>query len=189
MKKALICICTLLTLLANATYAQKDNNAVVENVTKANFFLPGLSHEHKLGKASTIYISAYMDIWLTFGSSNLFGETKTVHVGPALDLSFRNYYNYKRRSGRGRRTEMNSLNYIAPAFTVTSVHGPGISGSEFINLLGVVWGMQRNYPGRFSLDLNLGVGHLFNAKGYSNNNLVDPMSQLTLGFWLGKKKK
>jgi len=189
MKKNLICTIPLLTLFANVSFAQKNDNDVVENVTKATILLPGLAHEHKLGKASTIYIGAYMNIWFSSTSSFYGSNTSTVHVGPALDLSFRNYYNYKRRSDRGKRTEMNSLNYVAPAFIVTSIQKPFSSGSEFVNLFGVVWGMQRNYPGRFSLDLDLGAGYLFNAQGFSNNNSVQPMSELTLGIWLNKKTK
>jgi len=189
MKKALICTCTFLTLIANASYAQKEKNAIVENVTKVNFLLPGLAHEHALGKASTIYLAAYMNMW-TSQSLSFFGNwSSTVHFSPALDVSFRNYYNYKRRSGRGLRTEMNSLNYIAPAYMVTAIKISSATSTDIVHQIGVVWGFQRNYPGRFSLDFNIGAGYFFNAKGFSNNQSFWPMSQLTLGIWLKKKKK
>ena len=81
---------------------------------------------------------------------------------------------------------MNSMNYLAPAYTATAIKNAA-GNSQLINILGVVWGMQRNYASRFSLDLNIGAGYLFNATGYSNNNSVQPMSQFTLGIWLNRK--
>jgi hypothetical protein len=64
------------------------------------------------------------------------------------------------------------------------------------NTVGVVWGFQRNYRKRFSLDLNLGLGYLFSTATVLDNtgqtvreNLGEftTLGQLTLGFWLNKR--
>ena len=85
---------------------------------------------------------------------------------------------------------MNSLNYIAPVYTASYVNSPPNSKKmKLIQQFGAVWGIQRNYPRRFSLDLNVGLGYLYNAASYQNNNSIWPIAQFTLGIWLNKKFK
>ena len=66
-----------------------------------------------------------------------------------------------------------------------------------INTAGIVWGMQRNYKSRFSLDFNVGLGYLFTTATLPDNNghtikenvgKLSSVGQLNLGFWLNKRK-
>ena len=98
---------------------------------------------------------------------------------------------------------MNSLNYLSPTFkTIFSKNR--ISSSHYveefrrpINTVGVVWGMQRNYNNRFSLDFNVGLGYLFPTATFTDNtgqeikgnvSKLSSLGQLNLGFWLNKRK-
>lgn len=100
-----------------------------------------------------------------------------------------------------KRTAMNSLNYVC-AISEISFSKASVSDSYFneekrraINSFGIAWGFQRNYPKRFSLDLNLGIGYLF-TKGTTTNDLGEiitkniaqatSVGQINLGFWLNK---
>ena len=66
-----------------------------------------------------------------------------------------------------------------------------------VYIFGVLYGLQRNYKSRFSLDINFGLGiitsksHYYN--GYTGLNTEGNQSQatipgqVTLGLWLGKR--
>ena len=186
-QKQFICILLFSMLTIGKTFAQKDDKTGVSNITKLNFLLPGVSLEQKFSKFKTIYIFAYLDFFLV-KTNSYYGSKSHLNVAPSLDLEFRNYYNFKTRMKNNLRTEMNSLNYIAPVYTASYVNSPPNSNKmKLIQQFGAVWGIQRNYPRRFSLDLNVGLGYLFNATSYSNNNSIWPIAQFTLGVWLNKK--
>ena len=61
--------------------------------------------------------------------------------------------------------------------------------------IGALWGMQRNYRKRFSLDLNMGVGYYFwnevtivsGKKTKEAHAEFSPAIQFSLGFWLNRK--
>ncbi len=177
--------CFLFTLLTFFTsFSQKEEqNIDVTKVITANFFYPGISYEARLGKHQTFFVSAFMNILAVtrFSGTRFF-------VGPAIALQYRNYYNLAKRAKNGLRTEMNSANYIGPivfgTYSKNSRHGEaGLS-----NIVGFVWGLQRNYVKRFSLDVNAGLGYLFSDINFSNNNSITLINQVRLGFWLNKKK-
>lgn len=103
-----------------------------------------------------------------------------------------------------KRTEMNSMNYIAFISEVI-FSKMGLSDDYFdeenrrpITRLGVGWGLQRNYRQRFSLDLNLGLGYMF-GKGttydYYNQakektvSMPTMMGQINIGFWLNRRSE
>ncbi|HET6994047.1 MAG TPA: hypothetical protein VFI06_03645, partial [Chitinophagaceae bacterium] len=118
-------------------------------------------------------------------------------------LQYRYYYNSARRAKKGKRTEMNSMNYIAVVEDV-SFSRNAISDDYYIetnrrpmNWFGILWGLQRNRPKRFSVDFNIGAGYLsasstaLNASGEfvtSNKGVFTLLGQLTIGLWLNKKK-
>jgi len=97
---------------------------------------------------------------------------------------------------------MNSLNYISPMVEMV-FSKRRVSVSNFvedkrrpITTVGLAWGIQRNYPKHFSLDLNLGLGWLFtkvslpdgNGQPYTDHtNEFTSIGQITLGFWLNKR--
>ncbi len=174
------------SLSVNKVLAQKEESASVSNVTKFTFFLPGITYEQKVAKYKTLYFAAYMDIWLSQTKAHN-KYRSNLAIGPTVNAQFRNYYNYKSRKRQNLRTELNSLNYISPIYLLTYIQTTNNSNPQLINQLGAVWGMQRNYLKRFSLDLYGGLGYLFNGKGLSNNNSVWPIAQVSLGLWLNKK--
>ncbi len=187
MKKYLFGILLLVAMMCtNRLLAQKAENDGVSNVFKVNFLYPGISYEQKILKFTTINFIGYMNILATT-QSGLSNEIQKVYFCPAFNLEIRNYYNYKRRQRKGLRTEMNSMNYAGPIFNGNYIKVSDKAGSRLVNVVGAVWGMQRNYPKRFSLDFNLGLGYLFNAPVFKNNNSLFPLAQLNLGFWLNKK--
>jgi hypothetical protein len=54
--------------------------------------------------------------------------------------------------------------------------------SSMLNV-GVVWGLQRNYPFGLSLDLNIGLGYV--KVGYESG--ITAIGEFTIGWWFGKK--
>ncbi|RPD44404.1 MULTISPECIES: DUF3575 domain-containing protein [Chitinophagaceae] len=195
----------LLAFSTTQAFAQ-EGGAQVENVTRFTFISPGFGHEQRVGKNTTLVAHAYLSPYASIFYSNAFGEESfnaEFRLETAVSLQYRYYYNFARRQEKGQRTAKNSMNYIAPKYTalftnrrMSSAYLPE-ENSRAVNTLGVVWGLQRNLPGRLSLDFNAGLGYQF-AKGHTYNDMgmkveksygdVAIMSGITLGIWLGKKE-
>ena len=193
----------ILSTISLHCFSQYKNEPCVTNVLRATFFDPGISYEKAMGTYQTVRARAFMATSFAFSYSSSFGTNTFISIDPSLSLQYRYYYNYRKRSEKDKRTALNSLNYLAPSFT-TSFSKSSISDSynseynrRLINSIGLVWGMQRNYAKRFSLDLNLGAGYYFTTATVqanptlTNKKHVDNFStlgELSLGFWLNKRK-
>ena len=181
----------------------QDNEVVdITDVAKVTFFNPGISYEKRIGNLQSLYAQVYMATSFAIGYSSSLGNTSYIHFDPAITLQYRYYYNFKRREDKGKRTEMNSLNYMA-GILVTIFSKGSISSSyvterdrRAINVFGVAWGFQRNYPKRFSLDINFGPGYLYTRVTTINNTgqlmtknagQFTTVGQVNLGFWLNKR--
>ena len=156
----------------------------------------------KIGKFQALYGQAYMSPSISLGYSMALGNMSSIYFDPAIALQYRYYYNFRSREDKGKRTKMNSLNYIAAAEELTFSKN-AISSSYFtepnrraMHQFGVVWGLQRNRPKRFSIDFNAGFGYLYakctsmdvNGKYVTTHDgLFTLLGQLTIGFWLNKK--
>jgi len=192
----------LLILISTYCFSQDRGNPDITDVIKATFLNPGVSYEKRIGKFQSLYAQAFMNTSFAIGYSDALGNTSSIHFDPALALQYRYYYNSAKREAKGKRTEMNSLNYISSILETTFSKG-SISSSYYaeknrraINILGIAWGFQRNYKKRFSLDFDLGIGYLF-TKGttidytgqYITKNIgqFTTVGQLNLGFWLSKR--
>jgi len=95
---------------------------------------------------------------------------------------------------------MNSLNYIS-ALAETDFYRENVSSNgekelRASKVFGIAWGLQRNYPKRFSLDLSFGLGYIFtkettvnDAGQYITKNVGEftNVGQIGLGFWLNKR--
>jgi len=178
----------ILMIIAKSGFAQQEiSQSSVTNILKLNFFLPGSSYEQKIGKFQTLHFSMYIDLLMEESSENNYDFTN-FNLTPSLNAEFRNYYNVNKREGKGLRTALNSANYIAPLYIgryPNSIYYPDL---KWVNQVGAVWGMQRNSPKGFSLDLNLGLVYTFDAQYFSF--LHDPIElilHIELGFWLGRK--
>jgi hypothetical protein len=195
---------SFLLLLASATcFSQDETGPEVTDVTKVTFLNPGLSYEKKTGKFQTLYAQAFMNTSAYYTYSSYFGSDAAFYFDPALSIQYRFYYNAVQRTKKGRRTEMNSLNYVTPVYEVifskmrTNGYFMDEDKRRAVNIAGAAWGFQRNYRKRFSLDLYLGLGYRFaKATGYDINGQpftgtdgeLASIGQINLGFWLNKRK-
>ncbi|MFI5132166.1 MAG: hypothetical protein ACHQFX_19330, partial [Chitinophagales bacterium] len=148
-------------------FSQDNEKTVITDVTKATFLNPGISYEKAIGKFQSIYGQAFMNTSFGFSYSSSFGTKAYIYFDPALALQYRYYYNFAKREAKGRRTEMNSLNYVCAI--LQTVFSKGAISSSYYNetnrrpvyTFGLAWGLQRNFPKRFSLDFNLGGGGVY----------------------------
>ena len=191
----------LVTLLMAFTSCFSQEERDITNLTKITFLNPGISREVRVAKLQSIYLQAFMNTSAYFSYSSSLGTDGGVYFDPAATAQYRYYYNAKKRAERGKRTEMNSLNYITglveTIFTTAAISDGDLNEDKRrpVTKIGAAWGIQRNGSKRFGLDLNLGLGYVF-AKGtqydISGLNKSSPVSQFTilgqlnLGFWLGK---
>lgn len=191
-----------LLLITSHCFSQ-ENQVDVRDVTKVTFLSPGISYEKRVSRFQSIYGQVSMSISFSFSYSSTFGTTSYFSLDPALTVQYRYYYNAEKRQSKGKRTEMNSLNYLCPILEIY-FSKDAISTSHYvennrraITSVGLAWGFQRNYKKRFSLDFNWGVGYLFAKATLPNNagqTITERVAQFTtvgqfnLGFWLNKIK-
>ena len=191
----------VITLAAFSSFSQEPD---VTNVTKLTLLNPGISYETRIGRFQTIYGQVFANTSAYFSASSTFGTNYGIYFDPAATLQYRYYYNAYRRTEKEKRTAMNSLNYLA--FISEFMASKAALTDEYVNegnrrlisRFGIGWGLQRNYKGRFSLDLNFGIGYVI-SKGtwvddngqYQTRNInkATSMGQINLGIWLNKKKE
>jgi hypothetical protein len=190
----------LLLLVSASCFSQNTAATDIRDVTKLNFFDPGFSYEKRIGKLQSLTAQAFLSTSIYLGFSSSLGNTSRVDVYPALSLQYRYYYNAAKRNARGKRTEMNSLNYLS-AITEVDFYKEYISldekGIRALKIVGFAWGFQRNYQKRFSLDLNLGLGYFVHKRTISisssgeyiteNEGGFTNIGHIGLGFWLNKR--
>lgn len=151
---------TLIT--ATSSFAQETPD--VTTVSVFTILNPGFSHERKIGKDQSLYgqIFTNTSVFLGYSSSSL-GNMSSISFDPAISAQYRYYYNAERRLAKGKRTALNSMNYLSLVYEATFTDDR-ISVSDYeeenvraIHQFGICWGIQRNYASRFSLNLHLGV--------------------------------
>src|SRR5215203_3303457 len=150
-----------LLVITTKSFSQSEATPDIRDVTKLTILSPGFSAEKRIGKFQSLNAQAYMHLSAYYGYSSTFGTTSGVNFDPAIEIGYRYYYNVGRRFARGKRIEMNSANYVGA--THQSViekrlaYDAALSKSRYrlLNGIGVVWGIQRNYPKRFSLDVQV----------------------------------
>jgi hypothetical protein len=198
MKRKASWLVTLL-LVCTASFSQEETD--ITNLTKLTFLNPGMSQEVRVAKLQSVYLQAFMNTSAYFSYSSSLGTDGGVYFDPAATAQYRYYYNAKKRVEKGKRTGMNSLNYITglveTVFTTAAISEGDLNEEKRrpVAKIGAAWGIQRNGTKRFGLDLNLGLGYAF-AKGteYDINGLTKSsavsqftlLGQLNLGFWFGK---
>ena len=180
-------IITALMVAAIPAFAQiNEPQSHVSNVFKLNFLSPGISYEQKILAYSTLHFDAYMDALILTKSESSSNQAH-LYFTPSFKTEFRNYYNLNKREGKGLRTLLNSANYIAPVYIGRYSPVTAWADREWVNQVGAVWGMQRNSPKGFSLDLSLGLVYTFENRYYNYYQAVQPLVQLRLGYWIGRK--
>jgi hypothetical protein len=200
MKSKLICL-SLLICCFISVFSQDVTD--VTNVTKVTLLNPGLSYEARIGKFQTAYVQGFMNTSVyTSDYASSENPDYTFYIDPAATVQYRYYYNASKRAEREKRIDMNSMNYVGAVseFIYSKMRLSSDyfeeSSRRMVSRFGIVWGLQRNFEGHFSIDLNLGLGYLL-AKGTTINypqptttNVTMPtfMGQLNIGFWLNKRK-
>ena len=190
-----------LLLISNVSYSQKNIKTDVTNVSKVTFFNPGLSYEKRIGRHQTLYGQVFMNTSVSYSFSSNFGSYTKFYFDPAVTIQYRYYYNTKRRERTGKRIEMNSLNYVSGVLQTILSKARIVSYTydekkrRAMDQLAIVWGLQRNYQKRFSLDFNLGLACLFAKETINtqqnikeNVGVLLPLVHLNLGIWLNKIK-
>lgn len=191
----------LLLLISLHSSSQDHEKSEITDLTRASFFSPGISYEKKVGKLQTLCARAFMSTSIYFSYSSSLGTKSGIDLYPALSLQYRYYYNSAERKAKGKRTEMNSLNYVSAiaemVFFKETVSSNGDTDIRSLNSFGIAWGLSRNYLKRFSLDLSAGPGYLYakrttlNEFGEyitANEGEITLVGQISLGFWLNKRK-
>ena len=192
----------VLLFFTSQSFSQKHTIADVTRVTRLAFLNPGFSYEDRVGIFQTIHFDAYLSTSAYYSYSSSLGTNADVYFDPALMAQYRYYYNAAARDAKGKRTEMNSMNYIGPMFDVAFSKAAMTELSleeenrRAIYTLGFIWGIQRNYMKRFSLDLNIGIGYRFTTGTELDYN-YQPVhvsqsaftvpGNLSLGFWLNRR--
>ena len=184
----MIFILLVFLFLTNLAFAQGDGDRpVTEGVTKITFIEPGIAHEFPLGTSTTFFLRGGMTASLAL---DYYDEIAEVLFRGFVSSSFRVYYNFRKRGMLEKNTAKNSANYVAVLGILAS--SPINKGDDYDPVYnetlfntGVVWGMQRNYPSGFSLDLNIGLGYVKRGSEF----LISPLGELNIGWWLGKKNK
>ena len=191
----------LLLLVTVRSFSQRDVD--VQDIFKINIAAPALAFEKRIGKFQTINAQVFVRADWGIGYASSIGNTSFFYASPAAGLHYRYYYNAVRRQAGGKRTAMNSMNYLGPLYTI-AFSSRSISSSyqgEYnrrpVHTAVLAWGIQRNYTRRFSLDCNAGVGIDFaNTSLYNQNddvidkNIVAAFTyslQIRMGWWLGRK--
>ncbi len=139
----------LLILISTNCFSQRTGEADITDVTKVTFFNPGVSYEKRIGKLQSLYAQAFLNTSFALGFSDALGFSSSIHFDPAFTLQYRYYYNSAQRQAKGKRTEMNSLNYIS-LILQTVFSDMNISDSYLpeekkraINIAGVAWDFKK----------------------------------------------
>ncbi|HMO63161.1 MAG TPA: hypothetical protein PKC39_13295 [Ferruginibacter sp.] len=193
-----------LFLLRLPVFAQSDKEGSIRDITKITLLNPGFAYEKAIGQFQSVYLQAFINASAT--RTDFFGETeRKYYLDPAFTAQYRYYYNYTKRQEKKLRTSNNNLNYVSGLIQTFFSKIP-IEDLEYtpekrraVNFAGAAWGIQRNYPKRFCLDLGLGLGVLFTKTTYNeffsaekktiNQVMPYPYLQLNIGFWLNKQQE
>ncbi|MBL7699207.1 MAG: hypothetical protein JNK79_13665 [Chitinophagaceae bacterium] len=172
------------------------------NVYRLTAFEPGITFEPSINKTQTALLRFYAATSFGLSFSKSQGTNTFLTFDPAATIQYRFYYNGRKRSESGKRTAFNSMNYIAASLdyiltreTLSQLYVVPLHRRPLLQQ-GVLWGMQRNYPGRFSLDLNVGPGFylLKNIEENAYGPAVEKMtgrftvlSHINIGWWLNRR--
>ena len=163
-----------------------------QSLLTATILSPGISYEMAAGNAFTVKLSASVFPGFSYSKTILLNGRSHFSFSPTplLNAEGRYYYNFQQRLNKGKNIKRNSANYLA----VSSTYGYSIetfypdNGNAVRTVTpvydaGFVWGLQRNFKNRLSLDLNAGPSIL--------QSLIDKefglIANLSIGIWLGKR--
>lgn len=178
---AFLCI-----IISNSCLAQIKEQSTTEALTKIEVMTPGISHELPVGDIHTI--RAKLSVLSVVRSAVVFSDRFQTgvrsHWFPVVDLQYRRYSNLTKRKDKGKRSAQNSGNYLALktiAYLPEQFNNFELDDSIW---LGPIWGMQRQFSDRWSLDFAAGLGYEFR---FRTDNRPFPLVTFNLGYLLLKK--
>lgn len=161
-------------------------------VLTATLLSPGITYEHPVANKFTVKGKAAFVVGWSFSASSSLGQNYSIAPTAAIAGQFRYYYNFAQREQKEKNIDHNSANYISFLARygysgITYYYGDlgnySIKQASNLANFGIVWGIQRNYKNRFSLDCSVGPG----LYAPIVNNEFDLIADISLGIWLGKK--
>jgi hypothetical protein len=161
-------------------------------VLTATFLSPGITYEQPLANKFTLKGKAAFVIGWSFSVSSSLGQNYSIAPTPSIAGQARYYYNFAQRERKEKNIAHNSANYISFLARygysgITYYYGDlgnfSIKQALHMANFGIVWGLQRNYKNRFSLDCSVGPS----LYAPLVNNEFDLIADISLGIWLGKK--
>ncbi len=186
--KPIITILACLFLFQSKAQEKKHT----QNLLTATIFSPGISYEMAAGNAFTVKLRASVFPGFSYSQTILLNGRSHFSFAPTplLTAEGRYYYNFQQRLDKGKNINRNSANYLAVSskygYSIETFYpdnGDAITTATPVYDAGIVWGLQRNYKNRFSLDLNVGPSIL--------QPLIDKefglIANLSIGIWLGKR--
>jgi hypothetical protein len=171
-------------------HAQKTT--YTEPVLTATFLSPGITYEHPVANKLTLKGKAAFIVGWSFSASSALGQSYSLAPTALAAGQFRYYYNFGLRKTREKNIAHNSANYISFLARygysgVTYHYGDqgnySIKQASHMPDFGIVWGIQRNYKNRFSIDCSAGPS-LYEPLA---NNEFTLLADISLGIWLGRK--
>jgi hypothetical protein len=196
--KVLLLFCCL---VAFTSMAQTSSDDVID-LYKVNVTWPGLSVEKRVNQLRTVQLE--IAVRPAFRNFPLWTTTDSIFrlgMDPSVAIQYRAYSDPARRISRGRSTAQNSMNFFAFHFQSRYVDRNlgffdlfDLRFRGLRNNLGVVWGIQRNYPEKTSLNAFIGGGFtgFLPINSPSGNSLTARpalFGGLRVGFWFKKKVK
>ncbi len=183
-------IFTIALLFAFMLLKAQDHHHFTQPVFTATILAPGVSYEIPVSKTITAKFKTVVSAGISYSSGMALGTAYSLSAIPTASAEFRYYYNFQQRISSGKNTNRNSANYIASAgkyaISYTTFHfddGSTVRSTSYYPNAGIVWGFQRNYRNRLSLDFNIGPS-ISSPLLYQE---FDFIGNFTLGIWLGKK--
>ena len=163
-----------------------------EPVLTATFLSPGITYEHPAANKLSIKGKAAFTISWSFSASSSLGQSYSIAPAPVIAGQFRYYYNFGLRERKEKNIAYNSANYISflaryaysgVTYYYSDQGNYSIKQASQLPDFGIVWGIQRNYKNRFSIDCSVGPS----LYAPITNNTFELIADISLGIWLGKK--
>lgn len=182
--------------------ANAQEKKYTQNVLTATILSPGVSYELAAANKLTIKGKAAFVVNGSYSYSSSLGASSSLSPAASVSGQIRYYYNFALREQKEKNIAHNSANYISflakYAYSgITYRYGDSFSESyggprnysvkraSHMPNLGIVWGIQRNYKNRFSIDCSVGPS-LYTPFADNEFTLIGDVS---IGLWLGKKSK
>lgn len=176
------------------TTAIAQNKPFTQQVGTISFLSPGIGFEQPVSGKMTIKGRAALSFQWSYSYSDFLGNAFEFAPSPMAAAHLRHYYNIDKREKKGKRTALNSANYfsllVKYAYSNKHYHY-GSDGNYSYSFpshnpnVGIVWGIQRNYKNRFSLDCSIGPS-LYTPVVNQEFSLI---ADVTFGIWLGAKER